>query len=170
MIMKRLIGVFDDDGKLLQAIDKVQQANVKISDVITPFAVEEVLEKLKIKTNLKTAAFFYALFGGVIGIFLGLYYTFVIDYPINIGGKPNLSLTFVVLLFVGTILVTVLSSVITFFAIEKKGPGAKPHFEYPGITDDTFLLLIDHNGMSKEQIDAVSQLMTESGAIKIDEK
>ncbi len=168
--MKRLIGVFDDDGKLLQAIDKVQQANVKISDVITPFAVEEVLEKLKIKTNLKTAAFFYALFGGVIGIFLGLYYTFVIDYPLNIGGKPNLSLTFVVLLFVGTILVTVLSSVVTFFVIEKKGPGAKPHFEYPGITDDRFLLLIDQSGMNEDEIKKVSQLMTDSGAIKIDEK
>jgi len=168
--MKRLIGVFDDDSKLLQGIDKVLAANVKISDVITPFAVEEVLDKLKIKTNLKTAAFFYALFGGVIGIFLGLYYTFVIDYPINIGGKPNLSLSFVILIFVGTILVTVLSIVTTFFLIEKKGPGAKQHFEYPGITDDRFLILIEKDSLSEEEISKVSQLMMDSGAIKIDEK
>jgi hypothetical protein len=168
--MKRLIGVFDDDSKLLQGIDKILEANIKISDVITPFAVEEVLDKLKIKTNLKTAAFFYALLGGVIGIFLGLYYTFVIDYPINIGGKPNLSLTFVVLIFVGTILVTVLSTVTTFFVIEKKGPGAKPHFEYQGITDDRFLILIEKDTLSEDEIQKVSQLMLDSGAIKIDEK
>ncbi len=169
--MKRIIGVYNDETVLLNAIDKVQAANIKISDVITPFAIEEVFEKLNIKTHINVAAFFYALFGGVIGVFLGLYYTFVIDYPLNIGGKPSLSLSFVILMFVGTILVTVSATLITFFIVDKKGPGAKQHFEYPGITDDIFLILVDVPfDMDETQQEEVNKVMMESGAIKTDER
>ena len=118
---KRLIGVYDDEKKMLSSIDSVQQNGYKIADVITPFAIEEVFEKLKLKSRINVAAFLYGLFGGVIGVFLFLYYTFVIDYPLNIGGKPSLTLTFVVIIFVGTILVTVLFTLLTFFIRDKKG-------------------------------------------------
>ena len=167
--MKRIIGVYKDEDVLLNAIDKIQHYGIRISDVITPYAIEPVFEKLHLKTYINVAAFFYALFGGVIGIFWGLYYTFVIDYPLNIGGKPNLSLTFVVLIFVGTILVTVVGTLLTFFIIEKKGPGAKPHFEYPGITDDTFVILIDAPQDDKDE-QKIREVFEETGALKVDER
>jgi hypothetical protein len=168
---KRIIGVYDDEKKLFASIDSIQEKGYEIADVITPFALEEVFDKLNLKSRINIAAFLYALFGGVIGVFLFLYYTAVLDYPLNIGGKPSLSLTFVVIIFVGTILVTVLFTLLTFFIRDKKGPGAKEHFQYPGITDDTFLILIDKTPeLSDKDIKGINKLLTEGGAIKIDEK
>ena len=167
----RIIGVYDDEKKLFASIDSIQENGYEIADVISPFAIEEVFDKLKLTTKINVAAFLYALFGGVIGVFLFLYYTAVLDYPLNIGGKPSLSLTFVVIIFVGTILVTVLFTLLTFFIRDKKGPGAKEHFQYPGITDDTFLILIDKTPeLSDKDIKGINKLLTDGGAIKVDEK
>jgi hypothetical protein len=167
----RIIGVYDDEKKLFASIDSIQENGYEIADVISPFAIEEVFEKLKLTTKINVAAFLYALFGGVIGVFLFLYYTAVLDYPLNIGGKPSLSLTFVVIMFVGTILVTVLFTLLTFFIRDKKGPGAKEHFQYPGITDDIFLILIDKTPeLSDKDIKGINKLLTNGGAIKVDEK
>jgi hypothetical protein len=72
---------------------------------------------------------------------------------------------------VGTILVTVLFTLLTFFIRDKKGPGAKEHFQYPGITDDTFLILIDKTPeLSDKDIQGINKLLTDGGAIKVDEK
>jgi ABC-type amino acid transport system permease subunit len=171
MEYNRIIGVYDDEKKLFASIDSIQENGYEIADVISPFAIEEVFDKLKLTTKINVAAFLYALFGGVIGVFLFLYYTAVLDYPLNIGGKPSLSLTFIVIIFVGTILVTVLFTLLTFFIRDKKGPGAKEHFQYPGITDDTFLILIDKTPeLSDKDIKGINKLLTDGGAIKVDEK
>jgi hypothetical protein len=74
-------------------------------------------------------------------------------------------------MFVGTILVTVLFTLLTFFIRDKKGPGAKEHFQYPGITDDIFLILIDKTPeLSDKDIKGINKLLTNGGAIKVDEK
>lgn len=167
----KIIGVYDDEQHLFDSIDHVQEKGYTISDVITPFAIETVFEKLKLKSRINVAAYFYALFGGVIGVFLFLYYTAAVSYPLNIGGKPSLSLTFVVIMFVGTILVTVTSTLLTFFIIDKKGPGAKEHFQYEGITDDRFLILIDKTPkLSDKDVKQINAIMKENGALKVDEQ
>ncbi len=167
----RIIGVYDDEKKLFASIDSIQEKGYEIADVITPFAIEEIFEKLNLKTNINIAAFLYALFGGVIGVFLFLYYTAVFDYPLNIGGKPPLSLTFIVIIFVGTIFVTVLLTLLTFFIRDRKGPGAKEHFQYPGITDDKFLILIDKSpDLTDKDVKGINKILSDGGAIKIDEK
>lgn len=168
---KRIIGVFDDEKSLFDSIDLVQEKGYKISDVITPFAIETIFEKLKLKTRINIAAYFYGAIGGVLGIFLALYYIAVISYPYNIGGKPTLSLSFIILMFVGTILVVVISTLMTFFIRDKKGPGAKEHFQYEGITDDRFLILIEKTpDLSADDIKKITTIMKSNGALKIDEK
>lgn len=168
---KRIIGVFDDEKNLFDSIDLVQEKGYKISDVITPFAIETIFEKLKLKTRINVAAYFYGAIGGVLGIFLALYYIAVISYPYNIGGKPTLSLSFIILMFVGTILVVVISTLMTFFIRDKKGPGAKEHFQYEGITDDRFLILIERTpDLSAEDVNSINAIMMGNGALKIDEQ
>ncbi|MEA1896530.1 MAG: quinol:electron acceptor oxidoreductase subunit ActD, partial [Bacteroidota bacterium] len=95
MEYSKIIGIYDDEQKLYTSIDQIQEKGYKVADVVSPFPLEELIEKLGVKTRINIAAFFYALIGGVIGISAFLYYTAVIDYPMNIGGKPSLSLTFV---------------------------------------------------------------------------
>jgi hypothetical protein len=66
------------------------------------------------------------------------------------------------------IFVVVLFTLITFFVIEKKGPGAVPEFEYPGITDDKYVIIIDKT----KGIDAtdVNEILKKGGAVEVAEQ
>jgi hypothetical protein len=166
--MSKLVAVYSDDSKLLEAADQLIEAKAPVEEVVTPFVIEELLEKFHVKSNIPLLAFFYGLFG-VTGVFAALYYTFVISYPLNIGGKPNLSLTFPVLMFIGTVLITVVSTVVTFFVEGKLYPGKEPEFEYPGINDDKMVILIDKAALSSDMESKIRQIFEATGAEKIDE-
>jgi len=161
--MKKFIGVYDDDVKLLQGVDEMNEKNVPVDDVITPFVIEELFEKLKIHSNIQLLGFIYGVLA-VAGILSGLYYTFVIDYPLNIGGKPNFSLTFVVLLFVGMVLTVVVLTTLTFFHQERLYPMKKPPFDYPGMYDDKFVVVVDPSYKDKAE-----SIFKGTGAIDIKE-
>lgn len=139
--MKKFIGVYDDDVKLLEGIDRMNEQHVDVEDVITPFVIEELFEKLHVHSNIQLLAFFYAILA-VVGTLSGLVYTFVIDYPLNIGGKPSFSLVFVVLLFVLMVLTVVVLTTLTFFHQERLKPAKKLPFEYPGMHVDKFVVVV----------------------------
>ncbi len=166
--MKKLIAVYDDDKKLMAAADQLLEAKAPVEEVITPFVIEELLEKFHVKSNIPLLAFFYGVLG-ITGVFSALYYTFVIDYPLNIGGKPSLSLTFPVLMFVGTVLTTVLLTVGTFFHKDRLYPWKKPEFEYPGMNDDKMIVLIDKAGLSEDMEAKLREIFKNTGAEKVDE-
>ena len=166
--MSKLVAVYNDDRKLMEAAEQLKAANAPVEEVITPFVIEELLEKFHVKSNIPLLAFFYGLFG-ITSVFAALYYTFVVDYPLNIGGKPSLSLTFPVLMFIGTVLITVLTTVGTFFAQTKMYPGKNPEFEYPGINDDKMVVLIDKADLTPDVESKVRQIFEATGAEKIDE-
>ncbi len=166
--MSKLVAVYNDDKKLMDAADQLVKAKAPVEEIITPFVIEELLEKFHIKSNIPLLAFFYGVLG-VTSVFAALYYTFVVDYPLNIGGKPNLSLTFPVLMFIGTILITVLSTVGTFFVMAKLYPGKDPEFEYPGINDDKMVVLIDKSKLTPSMETKLREIFETTGAEKIDE-
>jgi len=165
--MKKLIGVYDDDVKLMEGIDRFVEKKIPVDDVITPFVIEELFEKLKIHSNIQFLAFIYGLLS-VIGILWGLYYTFVVDYPLNIGGKPNFSLTFVILLFVGMVLNVVLLTTGTFFHQDRLYPWKKLKFFYPGMHDDKMIVFID-KAKAGPKIKEAEEIFKETGAIDIKE-
>ena len=166
--MSKLVAVYNDDKKLMDAADQLAAMHAPVEEVITPFVIEELLEKFHVKSNIPLLAFFYGLFG-VTSVFAALYYTFVVDYPLNIGGKPSLSLTFPVLMFVGTVLTTVLTTVATFFYQDRLYPGKKPEFEYPGINDDKMVILIDKSKLPAGMENKLRDIFEKTGAEKIDE-
>ena len=165
--MSKLVAVYNDDKKLMEAADLLVEAKAPVEEVITPFVIEELLEKFHVKSNIPLLAFFYGVFG-VTSVFAALYYTFVVSYPLNIGGKPSLSLTFPVLMFVGTVLVTVLTTVATLFYQDRLIPGKKPDFEYPGINDDKMVVLIDKAGLSSDMESKLRDIFEKTGAEKVD--
>jgi hypothetical protein len=165
--MSKLVAVYNDDKKLMEAADMLVEAKAPVEEIITPFVIEELLEKFHVKSNIPLLAFFYGVFG-LSSVFAALYYTFVVDYPINIGGKPNLSLTFPVLLFVGTVLTTVLTTVGTFFYQDRLYIGKKPEFEYPGINDDKMVVLVDKDGLSTDMENKLREIFEKTGAEKVD--
>ena len=164
---QKILGVYDDEDKLLSSIQSIQEKGYKIKDVVSPFPVEKVFELLKLKTRIPAAAFIYGILG-LIGTFGFLYWTSVINYPLVFGGKPQNTLSFVIVIFVMVIFVVVSLTLLTFFISEKKGPGAKPNFEYPGIADDKFVIIIDKT----QDMDSASlnDILKKGGAIEVSEQ
>ncbi len=165
--MSKLVAVYNDDKKLMEAADQLVKAKAPVEEIVTPFVIEELLEKFHVKSNIPLLAFFYGVLG-ITSVFAALYYTFVVDYPLNIGGKPSFSLTFPVLMFVGTVLITVLSTVGTFFVQAKLYPGKDPEFEYPGINDDKMVVLIDKSKLTPTMEAKLREIFEKTGAEKID--
>jgi hypothetical protein len=164
---QKILGIYDDESKLISSIQSLQDKGFKVKDVISPYPIEKVFELLKLKTRLPAAAFIYGLLG-LIGTFGFLYWTSVVNYPLVFGGKPQNTLSFVIVIFVMVIFVVVSLTLTTFFIAEKKAPGVKPSFEYPGITDDKYVIIIDKT----QDLDSktVNDLMKKEGAIEVTEQ
>ena len=162
-----IYGVFDNEDKLLDAVRTIRDKDIKITDVVSPYPIEELFHLLKLKTRIPAAAFLYGIFG-MLGTFGFLYWTSVINYPLVFGGKPQNTLSFVIVIFIMVIFITVLSTIITFFLREKKGPGAVPKYEYEGMTDDKYFIIIEKS--NDVDTDEVNSLLKAGGAIEVTEK
>lgn len=167
MTSKKIFGVFDNEDNLISSIRTIRDKGIKISDVVSPYPIHEVFEDLKLKTRIPVAAFFFGLFG-LLATFGFLYWTSVINYPLVFGGKPQNTLSFVIVIFVMVINITIALTIVTFFLREKKGPGAKPEIEYPGITDDKYLIVIDV--AADTDVNSVNELLKSGGAVEVTEQ
>lgn len=164
---KNIFGIFDDEDKLVAATRAISDKGISIKDVISPYPVEALFHILKLSTRIPLAAYFYGIFG-LLATFGFLYWTSVINYPLVFGGKPQNTLSFVIVIFVAVIFVTILLTIITFFLREKKGPGATPQYEYKGMTDDKFFIVIEKSANLDEE--EVNSLLKSGGAIEITEQ
>jgi hypothetical protein len=162
-----IYGVFESEESLLGAIRSIREKDINITDVVTPYPIEEVFEALNLKTRIPALAFIYGLFG-LLATFGFLYWTSVVNYPLVFGGKPQNTLSFVIVIFVMVINITIAFTVATFFIIEKKGPGAVPKYEYEGMTDDKYFIIIEKD--EKLDTESVNALLKAGGAIEITEK
>lgn len=165
MNKERVIGVFDDEDKLISAIRGIKEKKIPITDVVSPYPIHKVFEELKLKTRIPAAAFLYGVFGLLV-TFGFLYWTSVVNYPLVFGGKPQNTLSFVIVIFVMVINITSISVITTFFLREKKGPGAVPYFEYEGISDDRFVIIIDKS--KEDDYTEAETIMNFHGALKVD--
>jgi hypothetical protein len=162
-----IYGVFDNEDKLVSAIKSIRDKDIKITDVVSPYPIEEVFHELKLTTRIPVASFLYGIFG-MLATFGFLYWTSVINYPLVFGGKPQNTLSFVIVIFIMVIFITTLFTIITFFLREKKGPGAVPKYEYEGMTDDKYFIII--NKSDDLNIEEVNSLLKAGGAIEVTEK
>ena len=162
-----IYGVFDNEDSLLSAVRKISDRGIQITDVVSPYPIEELFHILKLKTRIPVLAFMYGVFG-MLATFGFLYWTSVVNYPLVFGGKPQNTLSFVIVIFVMIINITIASTLTTFFLREKKGPGAVPKYDYPGMTDDKYFIIIEKS--AELDADADNALLKSGGAIEITEK
>jgi hypothetical protein len=162
-----IFGVFDNEDTLISAVRQVQEKGIQIKDVVSPYPIEKLFPLLKLSTRIPIAAYFYGV-AGLLGTFGFLYWTSVINYPLVFGGKPQNTLSFVIVIFVAVIFVTILSTIITFFLREKKGPGAVPLYEYEGMTDDKYFIIVEN--APGTDAESVKSTLTAGGAIEVTEK
>ena len=108
-----LMAEFDSAQALLDAAHKVREAGYTKTDAYSPMPIHGVAEALGMKER-KVAPII--LMGGITGMVSGYalqYWTSVIDFPLNIGGRPLHSwVSFIPPTFEVTILLAAFSAVI----------------------------------------------------------
>lgn len=170
MASKRTLGgmaaIFTDEHKTLMAAAKVKAAGFTKFDAITPYPVHGMEEACGIKRSWIPYVTFTA---GCVGLLAGLgltYYTSVVDWPLNIGGKPFFSLpAFVPILFELTVLFAALLSVATLFYVTNM-PKIDPPVIDPDLTCHKFAIFIPENDHGYSQ-DSIEKLFRELGADEI---
>jgi hypothetical protein len=115
-----LMAEFASSSQLVKAIRTVREQGYSRLDAYTPYPIEEVWEELgHHRTRLPAIVLAGALIGLVLGFGLQ-YWTSVIAYPLNIGGRPlNSWPAFIPVTFEVTILVATLFAVLGMLALNK---------------------------------------------------
>jgi len=169
MTQGHIVGVFDSKGELLNGLDEIKKANLKVEEIYTPYPVEEAIEFIGTKSKFAFAAFIYGLLA-VVSVLSFLYYTSVIDWPINYGGKPSSAFpSFIIITLVLTILSVTILSLLTFSIRAKIYPG-KPYF-LPDMrsTDDKFIVLFNKENAGAEY-NSIEKVLKTGGASEVYEK
>lgn len=166
MRRKNIVGIFDDEEKLIDAIHKVKEKGIGVEEVYTPYPVFEVLELVGKKSRIRIVAYFYGLLAAL-SILGFLYYTSVISWPINYGGKPfNSFPSFLIVTLVLTIFSITVLSLFTFSYGAKLFPGQKAKVVDERATDDHFVMVVQGD---KDYNNEVSSILKEAGAVEIKE-
>ena len=84
--------MYDDDDTLINGAKHLVKEGVRVSDVYSPMPLHGIDPIIGVQpTRLGIAAFMYGLTGTMLAI-IGIRYMMIVDWPMNIGGKPNFSL------------------------------------------------------------------------------
>lgn len=161
-----IAGIFLEENTVLEAARRVRAAGFVKFDAITPYPVHGMEEACGIKRSWIPYVTFTA---GCVGLLaaLGLvYYTSVIDWPINVGGKPMFSLpAFIPIMFELTILFAALASVGALFYICGM-PKVDPPVIDKDLTCHKFAIFIPENDVGYNQ-DRIEKILKEAGASEV---
>ena len=171
MSKKILYGIFEDEEVLLSSVKEIRSNNIEIEEVFSPFPIHGLDKALGLKeTRMAIMAFIY----GCIGLSLGalmIYFVMIVDWPQNIGGKPNWTFyhnmpAFVPILFECTVMFAAHLMSITYLIRCGLFPGCISDSPDPRTTDDKFLMVINVD----RNLDTVKEILTKTGASEINEK
>jgi len=164
-----ILGVFDDPDAATTAVEQLVKNKIAIKDVFSPFPLEHVWKKLKMKTRIPYLTFTFGALGTA-SVYGFLYWSSVINYPLIFGGKPTNSLSFVVVMFVLTILSGVIFTLLTYLVREKLWPGKQVNLPDPRTMDDKFVIVIEKNkNMDEALTKKIDDLLKNSGAVEVNE-
>ena len=123
---------FTDTERLLEAAHRTYAQGYRRLDAYTPFPVDGLAEAIGFHYNrLPLIVLLGGLLGGV-GAFFMQWYSAVIDYPLNIGGRPlNSWPAFIPITFEVTILVAALSAVFGMLGLNGLPKPYHPVFNIP---------------------------------------
>jgi ActD protein len=165
MLEERVYGCFGDEASLLSAVRLARERSLPIGDVYAPYPVHGLDEAMGLsRSRLGWVTLAGALAGmlGAIALQVG---TAVVDWPLNVGGKPaNSALAFLPITFELTVLLAGLSSAGAFLWRSRLHPLAPVRHLAPGVTDDTFVLVLQP---TRAHAEGARQFLVEVGATQI---
>jgi hypothetical protein len=153
---------FHSSEELIEAVHKAREAGFRHMDAFTPYPIEELSEALGHHRSKLPAI---VLGGGILGVIGGYalqYWTQVLVYPMNIGGRPYHSWpAFIVPTFETTILAAALSAVLGMFFLNGLPQPYHPVFNVPRFamaSRDRYFLVIEARDPKFDR-DAVHRLL-----------
>ncbi|MEY4351083.1 MAG: hypothetical protein RL078_1150 [Bacteroidota bacterium] len=172
---KVLYVMYDDDEVLKNSAKQLVSKGVKISEVFSPFPIHGIDPIIGVKnTRLGIMAFLYGLIGLTLAT-TGMRFFMVVDWPMNIGGKPNFSylenmLAFVPISFEFTVMCAAHGMAITYLLRNKTLPGMPAQNPDPRTTDDKFVMeirLSENHNLTEADLD---NMLQETGYLELDKK
>jgi len=166
MERNHIIAVYDNEDTLVEGLMAIREQKIPVAEVYTPYPIHEVFEILKMKSRFTWAAFLYGFFGAS-GVLAFLYYTAVIDWPLNYGGKPfNTFPSFVLITLIFTILIITIMSLFTFSVRAKIFPWKTAKIADLRATDDKFVIVINEKKAGTGE-DEIRQLLSATGVTEV---
>lgn len=165
-IKKFVVGVFEEEATLFNAVRRVRKSGYRLHDVYTPFPIHGLDREMGLRdTSIHTAGFIYAVTG--LSVAFGfITWIFTNDWPLNIGGKPHFALpAWIPIMFETTVLFSAVGMVLTFCYLCQLAPFVRKHHFHLRSTDDKFVMVIDCSAKNNEN--EVSDFMTSIGVSEV---
>jgi hypothetical protein len=167
-----LLAEFTTAADIVKAAHAVHDAGYRKLDAYTPYPMEEVLDALHLH---KTRVPLLVLGGGIFGLLAGLalqYFTSVIDFPMNVGGRPVAAWpAWAIPAFETTVLFAAFGAVFGMLALNGLPQPYHPVFNVPGFalaSRDRFFLCIEAED-PKFDLDGTRDLLRRLGAAAVSE-
>ena len=166
-----LVGVFNDEDVLLDAVAKIRSTGVKIHEVYSPFPVHGLDEALGYKrSRLPIAAFLFGMTGTSLALLMQIW-MLGYDWPMIIGGKNFASLPpFIPVTFELTVLLAALGMVGTFMIVSDMKPYGMPRQFDVRSTDDKHVMAIDIDLNGSKSTDEITRILRDAGASEVNTK
>ena len=163
---KFVVGCFEEESVLFEAVKRVRKAGYKLHDVYTPFPIHGLDREMGLRdTSLHTAGFIYGISGTTLGLSF-ISWVFTRDWPLNIGGKPHFALpAWIPIMFEMTVLFAAVGMVLTFCYICQMAPFVRKHHFHLRATDDKFVMVIECTPKTDEF--AASSFLETVGATEV---
>jgi hypothetical protein len=172
---KVIFATYTDEEVLKDGAKKLVSKGIKINEVFSPFPIHGIDPIIGVKnTRLGIMAFIYGLTGLTLAT-IGMRYFMVVDWPMNIGGKPNFTyldniLAFIPISFEFTVLCAAHGMAITYLLRNKTLPGMPAQNPYPTTTDDRFVMEIRMSENYKHSSEDIQTFLKETGIEALEEK
>lgn len=161
-----LLGIYNDEDVVLNAVKVVREKGVKIHEVFTPYPIHGLEHVLGYKKSyMPRAAFMFGALGTTLAIIMQTS-MMGIDWPMIIGGKSYIAIpNFVPVTFESTVLLSAFGMVGTFLVSQDMKPYKVPRIFDRRSTDDKMVMAIDlaANKLSEQEI---REVLIESGVEK----
>jgi hypothetical protein len=166
-----VVGVFEDEDVLINAVRKVRASGVRIHEVYSPFPVHGLDEALGYtRSRLPIAAFMFGMLGTSLALIMQIW-MLGYDWPMIIGGKNFASLPpFIPVTFELTVLLSALGMVATFMIVSDMKPYKWPVQFDVRSTDDKHVMAIDLAHNSGTTAENLSKVLREAGASEVNLK